>query len=242
MKPKPLSSLNHLTVPVAIYFPPWDRALRNAEGAGSNNCGNAGTSVSEPCARNVEAESSHDCGVFGHNCCGKCKVKGVEPSEFGAFYARHEDAILLFFLRRGATPDLAADLTAETFAAALCSLDRFEPDGPPLIAWLYGIARNVLAMSRRRGAVEARARKRLGMEPLLLTDAAIEAIDSLGSGEASRVLAELPSEQREAIEARVIGEQSYPAIAESLRCSEMVVRQRVSRGLRELRTRLEEGS
>jgi hypothetical protein len=27
MKPKPLSSLNHLTVPVAMYFPPAPRAL-----------------------------------------------------------------------------------------------------------------------------------------------------------------------------------------------------------------------
>lgn len=162
------------------------------------------------------------------------------PIAFGEFYARHEDAILLFFLRRGALADMAADLTAETFAAALCSVARYRDKGAPPVAWLYGIARNVLAMSRRKGAVEARARNRLGMEPLVLTDEAIEAIDALGSDDALEVLAELPADQREAIEARVIDEQSYPAIAETLKCSEMVVRQRVSRGLRELRTRLEE--
>jgi DNA-directed RNA polymerase specialized sigma24 family protein len=50
----------------------------------------------------------------------------------------------------------------------------------------------------------------------------------------------LPPPQREAISAHVIDEKTYPAIAESLSCSEMVVRQRVSRGLRTLRTRLEE--
>src|SRR5215218_3159649 len=33
MKPKPLSSLNHFTVPVAMVFPPGICALRDAEGA-----------------------------------------------------------------------------------------------------------------------------------------------------------------------------------------------------------------
>src|SRR3954454_13231849 len=33
MKPKPLSSLNHFTVPFAICNPSWVCALRNAEGA-----------------------------------------------------------------------------------------------------------------------------------------------------------------------------------------------------------------
>jgi hypothetical protein len=33
MNPKPLSLLNHFTVPVAIFNPSWVCALRNAEGA-----------------------------------------------------------------------------------------------------------------------------------------------------------------------------------------------------------------
>src|SRR2546423_10701003 len=33
MNPKPFSSLNHFTVPVAIFSPSWVCALRNAEGA-----------------------------------------------------------------------------------------------------------------------------------------------------------------------------------------------------------------
>jgi RNA polymerase sigma-70 factor (ECF subfamily) len=162
-----------------------------------------------------------------------------EAEAFGAFYERHEDAVLYFFLRRGATADLAADLTSETFAAALGAAHRFKAGGPPAIGWLYGIARNVLAMSRRRGAVESRARLRLGMEPVALTDESLEAIERLGSEAALTALGHLPPAQREAVEAYVLAEQGYPAIAESLRCSEMVVRQRVSRGLRELRTRLE---
>ena len=60
----------------------------------------------------------------------------------------------------------------------------------------------------------------------------------IASDEATLALAKLPSEQRQAIEARVIGERNYTDIARELRCSEAVVRKRVSRGLRALRTRL----
>ena len=44
-----------------------------------------------------------------------------EPTAFGAFYRRHEDRILRYFLSRVGDPEVAADLTAETFAAALAS-------------------------------------------------------------------------------------------------------------------------
>jgi DNA-directed RNA polymerase specialized sigma24 family protein len=50
-----------------------------------------------------------------------------EPRAFGAFYRRHEDRMLCYFLARVGDPEVAADLTAETFAAALVSAHRFRP-------------------------------------------------------------------------------------------------------------------
>ncbi len=50
----------------------------------------------------------------------------------------------------------------------------------------------------------------------------------------------LPPVPRDAVSQRVIEERSYEEIAVDLRCSESVVRQRVSRGLRSLRSQLEE--
>ena len=55
---------------------------------------------------------------------------------------------------------------------------------------------------------------------------------------ATIALAGLPEEQRRAIHARVVHDREYAEIAGELRCSEAVVRQRVSRGLRTLRARL----
>jgi RNA polymerase sigma factor (sigma-70 family) len=163
----------------------------------------------------------------------------VEPGAFGAFYRRHEDRVLGFFLARVGDAEVAADLTAETFAAALASAHRFRPRKEPASAWLFGIARNNLAMSRRRGRVEARARHRLGMSPLVLTDESLERIAALDHTALALVDA-LPSDQQDAVRARVIDERDYAEIAKDLRCSEAVVRKRVSRGLGTLRAHLED--
>jgi RNA polymerase sigma factor (sigma-70 family) len=161
-----------------------------------------------------------------------------DPEAFGPFYRRHEDRVLRYFLRHGATAELAADLTAEVFAAALVAAARFEPGGPAE-AWLYGIARRTLASSRRRGRVEARARARLGMAPVELTDEALDRVLALEAADAAaQSLNGLSAPERAAVEARVIEERDYGDIARELNCSEAVVRQRVSRGLARLRRQL----
>jgi DNA-directed RNA polymerase specialized sigma24 family protein len=72
-----------------------------------------------------------------------------------------------------------------------------------------------------------------------LTDESIERIVALDRT-ALNLVDELPDDQQVAVRARVIDERGYPDIAKDLRCSEAVVRKRVSRGLGTIRTRLEE--
>lgn len=168
-----------------------------------------------------------------------------EAEAFGALYRRHERGMLLFFLRRTSSAEIAADLTAEVFAAALASAHRFRPSAKPAVAWLYGIANNKLAASYRRGRVEDRARRRLQAEPLVLTDDALERVEALADAEiASEVirdlLDQLPADQHEAVRAHVLDERPYKEIATDLEISQAVVRQRVSRGLRSLRAGLSE--
>jgi DNA-directed RNA polymerase specialized sigma24 family protein len=83
-----------------------------------------------------------------------------EPEAFGVFYRRHVSGLLGYFLRRTREAELAADLTAEMFAAALDGLRRFDARRGPAVAWLYGVARRRLGTALRRGAVEGRARRR----------------------------------------------------------------------------------
>ena len=101
------------------------------------------------------------------------------------------------------------------------------------------IARHLLARSRERGRVENQARVRLGLPPLALDDELIARIEAAGGDErAVTLLAVLPGDQRQALQARVLDERRYDEIAAELQCSESVVRKRVSRGLAALRTRL----
>jgi RNA polymerase sigma-70 factor (ECF subfamily) len=79
----------------------------------------------------------------------------------------------------------------------------------------------------------------MGMAPLLLTDESVERIAALDQT-ALALVDELPGDQQDAVRARVIDERDYGDIAKDLRCSEAVVRKRVSRGLGTLRAHLED--
>jgi RNA polymerase sigma factor (sigma-70 family) len=162
---------------------------------------------------------------------------------FAAFYRRHAAAVTGFHRRRVATPELAFDLTAETFASLVGALDAFDPARGSARGWLFTIAVNELRQALRRQQVEDRARRRLALEPIVLDDAGIARIEELASpGAFERALADLPAAERAAIEARVLAGGEYDDIAARLRCSAAVVRQRVSRGLRRLRDTVEEGA
>ena len=168
-----------------------------------------------------------------------------DPEAFALLYRRHVHALLGYFYRRTGDAELAADLTAETFAAALDGAHRFDPGRGPAVAWLYGIARRLLGHALRRGVVEDRARRRLGMRPLSLTDEALERVEAIASADATArslqvAFDALPADQRSAIEARVLEEREYAEIASSARTSASVIRQRVSRGLAGLRAQIKE--
>lgn len=168
-------------------------------------------------------------------------TRAGEAEAFGELFRRHEDTILAFLVRRTRTAETAVDLTAETFAAALLAVHRdgFDPPSIP-VAWLLTIARHKLIDAYRKGRVEDEARREAGMSPVTMSDADVERIDALTDEDrVLRLLAELPADQQAAVRARVLEERDYPQIAAELQTSPMVVRQRVSRGLRRLRHALE---
>lgn len=162
-----------------------------------------------------------------------------DADRFSEFYRRHLPAVTAFFARRVRDREAAFDLTAETFAAVVVSADRFDRARGPAAAWLLGIAEHKLIDSVRRQRVEADARRRLALEPVVITDADLVCVEEFShQPDLAELVAALPVAHREAVVARVIEERTYPEIAAHLRCSEAVVRQRVHRGLRRLREQL----
>jgi RNA polymerase sigma factor (sigma-70 family) len=165
-----------------------------------------------------------------------------DGAAFGEFYGRHVAEVLAFLVRRVGSEEVAADIAGETFAAALLACERYRAGGAPAVAWLLGIARNKLRESARRGSVETEARRRLGIPVIAFDDEDILRVQELASvgEEALELLDRLPATQRDAIRARVLDEQDYERLAHDLGHSRQVARQHVSRGLRRLRTLMEE--
>lgn len=166
-----------------------------------------------------------------------------DPQAFGEFYRRHASGVERWL--RTQTPDsaTAADLTAETFAQALVGLKRFHgTSDEQAVAWLFGIARNLVRQFHRRGQAELQMCRRLGIQldhdadGLARVEAQIDAhTEAPGLSEA---IDTLPDAQRRALQLRVIDELAYREAAALMGTSEQNARIRVSRALKALSLRL----
>jgi RNA polymerase sigma factor (sigma-70 family) len=135
------------------------------------------------------------------------RAAGADASAFGVLYERH--AIRVFTWCRRRLEWAASDLTAETFAQAWLSRDRFRDEhGGSALPWLLGIARNVLLETIRLDRVETRARERLGLPVELAAEEGYAEVDERLSPRLALAAAldGLPEHEREALELRVVGE------------------------------------
>lgn len=73
---------------------------------------------------------------------------------FAALYERHVDAVYRYVYFRLRSDAEAEDVTSEVFQRALVAMPRFEPRRP-FLAYLYTIARNVVADRFRRARPDA---------------------------------------------------------------------------------------
>jgi len=163
-----------------------------------------------------------------------------DPDAFRVLYDRYAERMFRYFIRRTGNHDASLDLTAETFARAWFGVAAFRDlAGGSAGPWLFGIARNVLFASVAAGRLESEARTKLG----LLMDRNTEEpeTDARWLTDVDQAVAALPSQQREAIELRVMADLSYEETAAALGCSPTAARIRVSRALSALRSAIEGG-
>jgi RNA polymerase sigma factor (sigma-70 family) len=165
----------------------------------------------------------------------------LSHDDIARLYRRHATSVLAFIARRVREPDAAVDLMAETFAQAYRDRLGFRGEGDEeAVAWIFGIARHCAASYKRRGELEQRALRRLGVQRRELTDLEYERVERLASlsdidVQVRVALAALAEEQRDALRLRVFEERSYPEMARELGVTEQTARARVSRALRALR-------
>ena len=163
----------------------------------------------------------------------------MSSADIEELYRGHARRIAGYMMRATGDAEVAADLTAETFAAALLSRDRYRPEMGAPTTWLYAIAAHKLGDWRRRGYAEDRARRRLQIERPELSEADVAEFSRLaGEVTADALLDGLPAEQGTALRARVLDNRAYGDIALAEGVSAAAIRQRVRRGLATLRERI----
>lgn len=162
-----------------------------------------------------------------------------DPDAFRNLYNRYSERLFRYFARRTGGEDTALELAAETFSRVWVMRERFEDQRDGSVApWLFGIARNVLLMSVRRGEVERRTASRLGVLERLDIEAPVAVPEPGWAEGADELLDTLPLSQSDALRLRIIDELDYDEVAEALGTSRSAARVRVHRGLAALRHRL----
>jgi RNA polymerase sigma factor (sigma-70 family) len=158
---------------------------------------------------------------------------------FRELYERYAERVHRFHLGRTRDADAAHDLTAETFAQAWLGRMRFRDEaGGSAGPWLFGIARNLLFASVRRGRLERAACTRLGILERLDREPAADLADESWLDGLNEALANLPESQLDALRLRFDDDLPYDELADALGTTPQAARVRVHRGLSALRLRL----
>ncbi len=158
----------------------------------------------------------------------------ADPRAFGPLYERYHAAIYRYCYTRTGHRQAAEDATAETFLKAFANLQHFRPG--VFLAWLYTIARHVIAdgYRKQRDAEpwDEQARGELTADP---TEDGLEPVDRLTLRGA---LDRLPDEQRAVLELQLSG-WSGPEIAAALGKSSAAVKMLRFRAMDRLRQLLD---
>jgi RNA polymerase sigma-70 factor (ECF subfamily) len=164
-----------------------------------------------------------------------------DPDAFERFYRQYVEAVERFVARRVDDPYLAADLTADVFVAVIESAGSYRRSRGEPVAWLYGIARNVVAGERRRRAKEQRVAAHIRGRELVDEDDLARLHDLIDSESAGRELlndlAGLPTGERAVLELVALDDLSVAEAGKALGIGSVAARVRLHRARRRLQTR-----
>src|SRR5215218_357520 len=162
------------------------------------------------------------------------------PAGFATIFDRHFDA-LHGYLQRRVGPDLADELTAQTFLVAFDKRRGYDPAQPDARPWLFGIATNLLRRHRRDEVRQFRAYSRTAVDPVMDAFDGVEArLDaSRMRMELVDALAELSAEELDTLLLYAWADLPYPEIARALDVPVGTVRSRLARARGRIRNALD---
>jgi RNA polymerase sigma factor (sigma-70 family) len=154
-------------------------------------------------------------------------------NEFERIYRAEYGPVVSYFARRYTDPQLVADLTTDTFVAAIQSFDEFDPSRSSPRAWAIGIARRILDRYRESDPRDEDLLRRRALQQLLDRDETKELMWWIDVERSSRDLIDrlerMSKMDREAFELVDICELSPAEAARELGISTQALRLRVLR-------------
>jgi RNA polymerase sigma factor (sigma-70 family) len=168
---------------------------------------------------------------------------GRDPDLLEVFYREHVATVKAYFARRVDDPHQVADLTADTFLAAMTAAPSYHPDKGRPVAWLLGIARNQAVDLVRRQARRLRAESRIQGRRLLDEDSAARIEERIAAERHTRALyaglAQLSGRDRALMELVAIDGMSVKEAAEQLGMKPGTARVRLHRSRARLQQHLD---
>ncbi len=152
-------------------------------------------------------------------------------------HAAFAGPLFVFALRLLGDRDAAEEVVQDTLLRAWRHAERFDPSRGSLAAWVFTIARNLVADRHRRAAVRPRERPLDELPPVATVDEVDAALEAWQLAEA---LARLSPEHRQAIVDVHYRGYTVRETSERLGVPPGTIKSRLYYGLRSLRLQLEE--
>jgi RNA polymerase sigma-70 factor, ECF subfamily len=160
-------------------------------------------------------------------------MAGGDEAAFTILYRRHQGPVYRFALQMSGKTEIAEEVTQEVFMWLMRESRQYQPERGPLIAYLYGVARNFVLRHLERDRAYS----------VSIDDPESEAADQAASGEdvlgeltrgeriesLRRAILKLPAPYREVVVLCELHELDYTEAAGILGCPVGTVRSRLHR-------------
>jgi RNA polymerase sigma-70 factor (ECF subfamily) len=160
------------------------------------------------------------------------RMRRGDQGAFAELYDRREPQLYRYALHGLGDPAAAEEIAHEVFVELMRADSRYDPNRGPLEAWMYGVARNLVRMFRRRGPVEEPVDSPVQHDIVggLIREETLVALRA--------AVQELPERYRDAVILCDLEERNYDEAARLMDCPVGTIRSRLHRARAILATRL----
>lgn len=155
-------------------------------------------------------------------------MKKGDARAFAELYERREPGLYRYALHMTASAAAAEEVAQEVFVQLMAPNTRFDETRGSLEGWMYGVARNLVRMQRRKAGAPAPASDERN-EPAFEHDILGGMIDGETLSQLRAAVTELPPAYRETVVLCDLEERNYDEAARIMGCPVGTVRSRLHR-------------